>query len=297
MGKLVLEGNPDIDEFYYYNDKMKLRDFYKIARSMRQKKFDVVIDFMNNPRSALFTWFTGATQRIAYQSVRRAAYTEIVPRISVGEYIVREKLRLLEPLDVTEKSIQLVLPVQEHHHAAALKFFSMHQNMKLPRIRVILSPTHRRSSRQWPLIRFAELSDRLVREWGANVIWLWGPGEEEFVKAGLHLISERAVLAPKTSFREMAALIERCDLFIGNSNGPSHVAVAVDTCSFQLHGPTSLRSWCPLTDRHRGLEAKDHTTPDGLANISSNEVWTEVMKMHSMIEDEARSRRQEEEGS
>ena len=85
----------------------------------------------------------------------------------------------------------------------------------------------------------------ILQEWGAEIIWLWGPGKKILLKMLCHFCKEKAHLAPKTGFREMAALIAQTDLFIGNSNGPSHVAVSCNTPSIQLHGPTSLVSWCP----------------------------------------------------
>jgi ADP-heptose:LPS heptosyltransferase len=109
------------------------------------------------------------------------------------------------------------------------------------------------------MARFAELSDRLVREWGASVLWLWGPGEEQDIEAAMALCQEKALKAPKTTFREMAALVANCDLFVGNSNGPSHVAVAVDTPSLQLHGPTYGVSWSPNTPAHRYLQGQSMT--------------------------------------
>src|SRR5690606_32279301 len=104
--------------------------------------------------------------------------------------------------------------------------------------RVALSPTHRRAVRRWPLASYAALADRLVNEWGAAVVWLWGPGEEAEIDAAMALTQAPTIKAPKTSFREMAALLGNMHLFVGNSNGPSHVAVADGICSLQLHGHT-----------------------------------------------------------
>ena len=97
--------------------------------------------------------------------------------------------------------------------------------------------------------------------------WLWGPGEEQEIDTAMALTKEPTTKAPKTSFREMAALIANTDLFIGNSNGPSHVAVAVDTPSLQLHGPTDGRSWCPDTPRHRFIQG-DTTEEIEVAAVS-----------------------------
>jgi ADP-heptose:LPS heptosyltransferase len=102
--------------------------------------------------------------------------------------------------------------------------------------------------------RWAELAVWLEKSKNAKVIWIWGPGEEQEIDDVIKLSGGVGVKSPKTTFRELAALIKESHLFIGNSNGPSHVAVAMDTSSIQLHGPTSAVSWCPMTERHRAVQ-------------------------------------------
>jgi heptosyltransferase-2/heptosyltransferase-3 len=128
-----------------------------------------------------------------------------------------------------------------------------------------------------------------VREWGAEVLWLHGPGEDAAVAAARGLCQEDTVLAPKTTFREMAALLANTDLFIGNSNGPSHVAVAAGICSLQLHGPTHARAWCPLTDKHRALEA---VATRAIEEITVEQVWEALCGMQATIQAFAAAARQ-----
>jgi ADP-heptose:LPS heptosyltransferase len=42
---------------------------------------------------------------------------------------------------------------------------------------------------------------------------------------------------------ELAALCRRAALFVGSDTGPMHLAVAVDTPTISLHGP-SRADWC-----------------------------------------------------
>ena len=94
------------------------------------------------------------------------------------------------------------------------------------------------------------------------------------------------IICPKTSFRELAAVMANADLFIGSSNGPSHVAVAVDTPSLQLHGPTQARAWCPMSDRHRGMQSRLHIQDPqaSMAAISLDDVWNELSIFRPFLE-------------
>ena len=114
---------------------------------------------------------------------------------------------------------------------------------------------------------------------------MWGPGEEELIDKVMGLCKSLTFKAPPTSFREAAAIIANMDLFVGNSNGPSHVAVAVDVCSFQLHGHTDVTSWCPMSEKHRGIQAPDFgkvKMPD-MAGIDFDVVWESLANFKTTI--------------
>ena len=253
MGRLVLPDNPYLNEIFCYSEKDSISQQWQLIKNLRSKKYDLAIDFMYNPRSALLCRLSGAKRRLAFPSRRKMAYTEIVPQPQETDYIVREKFHLLNHVGIQAKNEALILPWSEKH----LMPYQEHKKLLFPektQLRVALSPTHRREARQWSKENYARLADWLVREKEAQVVWLWGPGEEEFVKETQALCQSNTSLAPKTGFRELAAFIANCDLFIGNSNGPSHVAVSCDIPSLQLHGPTLAKTWCPQSGHHFAIQ-------------------------------------------
>ncbi len=261
MGRLVLEGNPYIKKTFYYNEGDPLGRQLQLIKSLRQEHFTDVIDFMNNPRSALFTWLTGAKVRIGFQSARRWAYNRLAPRAPSAAYIVKEKLQLLSHLGLPSPRLPWdlddlvpIIPLSPSDDQKTLPFLNSIPRPETPR--VVLSPTHRRTERRWPLGAYAALADELTLTMKAQVLWLWGPGEESVVDECLAFCHQKTLKTPPTTFREMAALIKNCDLFIGNSNGPSHVAVGVKTPSLQLHGPTDGRSWCPDSGIHHYIQGR-----------------------------------------
>ena len=70
MGKLIVEDNPYLDEIIYYDEGASFVDSVKFLASIRSGSYDLVIDFMNNPRSALQTLVSGAEQRVSFQTKR-----------------------------------------------------------------------------------------------------------------------------------------------------------------------------------------------------------------------------------
>jgi ADP-heptose:LPS heptosyltransferase len=285
MGRLVIDGSPDVDEHLIYGGKDVIRDQVNLLWRLRSERFDAVVDFMANPRSAFYTLITGAPQRLSFETARQAVYTQVLPRPGDAGYIVDGKLKLLEPLGIVATDRAMVLPWTSQHLGPLRGLGEAHPFFAKAPLRVVLSPTHRREPRRWPLLHYARLSDILVREWGASVLWLWGPGEEEVMDQVIALTKEPTLKAPRTSFREMAALVANCDLFVGNSNGPSHVAVAVDIPSFQIHGPTSGHAWCPGTLKHRFMKR------DPIATVTVEEVWEKLLDMSELVQEQASRRR------
>ena len=276
MGRLILDGNPLLHQHLVMPTEGVLQQA-KFLSHLRQNRFSLVFDFMGNPRSALATLMTGAPVRVGMKSTRDWAYTKVLPRISGDDYIVKEKFRLLSACGLTPVDQRLMLTWGERDLVGPLAWIAEHQGFRDSPMRVALSPTHRRENRRWSARNWACLADQLVGRFGAGVVWVWGPGEEEEVKAIQSLCTAKTWMAPKTSFKELAAMIAQCELFIANSNGPSHVAVAVNTPSIQLHGPTDAPSWSPLTERHRVL------TGPKIEDISVDSVVNLVAEMSPVV--------------
>jgi ADP-heptose:LPS heptosyltransferase len=278
MGKLILPRVGGIDRCLYLPKEEATASRWlaegKLLMAMRQSRYDVVFDFMSNPRSALLTLATGAAKRIGYQSARSFAYTHSVSRTGrTPTYIVHEKHALLAAAGIHQTSELPVLTWRQAENepfAAAVKTAAKNGGP-----RVILSPTHRRPDRRWP--HYGELAAQLKEQWNAEIYWLWGPGEEDFVRDFYEKSNKIGTMLPPTNFGEMIGAIGNSHLFIGNSNGPSHVAVAAGTPSFQIHGPTQLRSWCPESNEHRGIQGQ------ALVELSLVEVWQKLAPMRELV--------------
>lgn len=103
-------------------------------------------------------------------------------------------------------------------------------------------------ARIWPAERFAEVARALVDAHGADIIVTGGPDEVEIAAALEALVARPGrvhVLAGRTSIHVTAALIERCDLFVGNDSGPMHLAAAVGTPVVAVFGPSNWAAWGP----------------------------------------------------
>jgi heptosyltransferase-2/heptosyltransferase-3 len=243
----LLDGNPYIDEVVISDRKGTMLDSLRLAAALRRRRFDVVLDFMGNPRSALLARLSGAPMRVSYPAAGRGLlYTHRVP--PEKRYAVEIKKSLLRPLGITSPLDRAELYLTDAEREAG-KVARGELLAGFARRLVTVDPSHRRATRRWPAEHYGRLC-RLVRDGlGALPAVLWGPGEEELADAVVAASEGAAVMAPPTGLREMAALIGAADLHVGNCSAPRHIAVAVGTPTFTVLGSTS-EGWTHPAIKH-----------------------------------------------
>ena len=102
-------------------------------------------------------------------------------------------------------------------------------------------------ARRWPSARYTGLAAALHAEAGARIVVIAGSGEEELageVVAALGTPDWARVATPVTP-RELAALLVRCALFVGNDAFPMHLAAAAGIPVVAIFGPSNAHAWGP----------------------------------------------------
>jgi ADP-heptose:LPS heptosyltransferase len=133
----------------------------------------------------------------------------------------------------------------------------------------VIHPGSGAALKSWPADRWAELGRRLAAT-GAGVILTGPPGEAGMAeKIGASIPGSRC-LAGRTSLGTLAALFKRCALVAGVDSGPLHLAVAVDTPSLRLYGPTDPAVFGPWGDaaRHRSITGVTSCAPCSRLDLS-----------------------------
>jgi heptosyltransferase-3 len=252
MAKAIIDGNPFCDEVIFY-DLYQGVNILKLLAKLKRSRFDLVFDFMSNPRSAFFAWTTGAKIRVGSKSARSWAYSHAIPRLKTSLYVVKDKERYMRPFGFTIADTQLILPWSLDDLRATQGLRTQNSFIQAP-VRIAIAATSRRPARRWPQRLYAKLADYLVQEKKAWVIWTFAPEERAYVEEIVRLTSQPTMLSPTLSIKELTAFYSTLDLFIGNSNGASHFAIAASCPSLQLHGPSDPIDWCPQTEKHQALQ-------------------------------------------
>jgi heptosyltransferase-3 len=261
----ILALNPYLDELLVLDRERYGNPLYWLKKvwQIRRKRFDLVIDYLGNPRSAYISFISGAKLRVGYDLPgRRFLYNRLVKNEGKTGYAAAQKLEALKRVGIESTDLKLDFLLPKEAELFAQRFFR-EEGIDRSRLVISISPTSRRSFRRWPQERFAQLADWLIHRFGAMVILVWGPKEKEIVERIQHLMKEKPVISWRTkSLFELGAVIRECDLHLGNDNGTKHIAVAVDKPTITIYGPQDPKSWTyPDPSRHRFLK-KEVDCPD-----------------------------------
>lgn len=244
----IVQGHPAIDEVIelprrWYASLAGLRD---ARRALCFHRFDCVVDCQANSKSALAGYLSGAKRRIGFSGTRRVGatqefslrmnrwlYTETVT--PVFHHITDCSLELLTPLGIHHPQIRWGMSIDPEDRIWAQAYRS---KMGASRV-AVLGPGASWSSQIWEADRFASTARYLADRYGYRSLVIWGTFEERLLAEEIVSLSEgTAALAPSTSLKTLAALIENADLFIGGDSDPLHLSVAVGTQVIGLYGAT-----------------------------------------------------------
>jgi len=254
----VLQGNLCLDAVFIRPRHVTWRQQWQLWRQIRRQRFDLVIDLIGNPRSALLTYLSGAKHRLAFARFPRSLlYTMLVrhhPVPDVPEYTVAKRLRLLEPLGIQATDLTLSLAYTQREQDAVATFLRAH-SIAPDDLLICIDPTTPVLTRQWPGAHFSALADMLSERLGARVLLLWGPGEEAQVQAIAAAARSRPTLIPAWGLDTLAALLARADLFVGCNSAPLHIAVSQGIPTLTIMGATLSVNWIPPEPQHRAVLA------------------------------------------
>ena len=252
----VLQSNPLLDEIIIRPRHATWHQQWQLLRRIRHQRFELVIDLIGNPRSAVLTCLSGARHRLAFARFPRSLfYTMLVPHHHpVPEYTVAKRLRLLEPLGIRATDLTPILPYTQCEQDTVAAFLRAHA-ITPKELLVCIDPTHHVPTRQWPGGHFSALVDMLRERLGARVLLLWGPGEEAQVQAIAAAARSHPVLIPEWDLHTLAALLAQADLFIGCNSAPLHIAVSQGIPTLTIMGATCSVNWLPPEPQHRAVLA------------------------------------------
>jgi len=236
MAADIIIGNPDLNDSIIFSPRHD--NILSLFFSLRRRRYDMVFDLFCNPRSAQMSFATGAPLRIGYPFRGRAwAYNHHVQSRADRVHNIEFNLDALRSIDIPIIERRMLLPVEEAHRTWASAV--THEARRAPGPLIALNPSGTWQTKRWGLEQFAELADRLVDTLNAEILLVWGPGEESDVRRIATRMRHTPLLPPASTLKQLAAMFECCDFTISNDSGPMHISAAMGTPTLGIFGPTN----------------------------------------------------------
>lgn len=258
----LLGGAPWLDDlFVYYRDDIQTwRQRWNLAKQLRQKKFDVWIEFPSDlatfgvllrnmvlAKTAEARWAQGWQLNTIQWGARAQSEGKVFPSE------VDRLLHLTEGLGIPPVPPQFLLALTSEHACAV---DSELQSAVPPETSMVaIAPGAKRPTNKWPLDRYAKVAEVLAAR-GYFVLLLGAANDHESC-ASIASLAGRGVLnlAGRLSVLESCEALRRCAFAICNDSGVQHMAAAVSTPCVSIFSVRDMRGkWRPYGSQHVVLE-------------------------------------------
>jgi lipopolysaccharide heptosyltransferase I len=270
---------------------------FRLARELRRKNFDLVIDLQCLARSGLMTLATGAKRRVGLSTARegaRFAYTDIIEIPEPQQtHAIDHYWRVAEAFGVGHLPKQFGVPVQP-----AARDWVREQMKDLPRPWLAFGVGARWLTKRWPPDHFARLALRAQETFGGSVFFVGSPDEAPLAKQVMEqLHGPTRDFVGTTNLQQLAALLEAADVMVANDTGPLHLAVALGvptvapyTCTKVIrHGPYGQTGGVETTVWCKGSYIRNCDRLDCMKELLPDRLWPHLSAILSTWASHSRS--------
>lgn len=196
------------------------------------------------------------------------------PKLDDSERAASQLARPLQGLALFLDDPAAMLYPDKADRAYAEKFFGLEISPV-----IAIHPGSGSEAKNWPVQNWKELGDWLLSLSPAPSLLLIG-GEAD--RKNMAHLSEawrgrKLYFAEDLPLPHVAALLERCKLFIGHDSGISHIAAAVGTQCVLMFGPTDPEVWAPANPKVICIEAPAYT----MENLKPEQVQEVITRVYA----------------
>ena len=251
----VVSGIPYVDELIYWDPVTIHADSrgthrtlgakLTFIRELRSRRFDKVYVLKRSLSSALMAFFTGAPERVGFDTEGRGwLLTTRVP-YRHDRHEVENFLEVLRADDVAVVDDHLEAWLSKDERRFADRFFE-NAGVVPDEMVIGIHPFTANPLRAWPLDNFTELARQLQERYNARILFFGGPRDVDVlpgIRAALANPPLEAV--GSTTLRETMALLARCRFLVCNDSGIMHLAASLRVPLVALFGPQSPAKFGP----------------------------------------------------
>ena len=233
------------------NRSAVLREVRDFLHTLRDRPYDLVIDFHGLFKSAVLVLLSRGRRRLGYDSLQEGSglvLNEKIPE-DMAKHAVERYLDFARHLGCETSKPEFPIGLQDSHVRRVRELLAA-KKVDKTRGFVAVSPVAYWETKLWDEAKFAALCDRIVIELGLPVVFTGESPEGPIGRIRSLMQAPSASAAGETSLRELAALYREAVVLLTTDSGPMHLAAAVGTPVVALFGPTSPERTGPYGEGH-----------------------------------------------
>ncbi len=255
----LIRNIPGIDEIIVFprhrwkemrSNWNKTTEALRLARRLRMRRFDLVVDAQSNTKSATLSFLTRAPHRIGHGQGEAKEISQWLNNHPVNhpadmKHIIIRNLNLLTALGIEISEPRFPLNPDPFAQRPILEWLRVHDLSE--KGYCLLFPFCGRREKEWPQQHFTRLAQELSQT-GYRVVFSWTPGKDEQLKQMIPAnAGNKIIIGPQTDIPELVELIRSAGICIGGDTGPIQIAGALKMPNIALFGPTYPERTGPWT--------------------------------------------------
>jgi len=254
-----------------------LSEIKSFVRCLRDRSYDLVIDFHGLFKSALITLLSGGTRRLGYDSMQELSGLFVNEKIfeDMEKHAVDRYLDFPRYLGAEIDTPEFLIAMNDDNKArvhALLRSSGIAPDESF----VAMNPVAFWDTKLWYDEKFARLCDRITEELGIKVVLTGGSAAGVIGHIQSEMRHEAINLGGRTTLRDLAYLYSRASLLITTDSGPMHIASAVGTPVVALFGPTDPVRTGPYGTGHVVVRKACDCSPCFLKKCDSMQCMREI---------------------
>jgi len=259
-----------------FKDRNSLTDWVNLLGTIRDREYDVAISLERSWFVALLIWLTGIPTRIGYSGPGKNFLTNPVP-LKTEQYAAAMYHDLLQGLGINSPCPELAINVPKPDIGWAeseQKRLGIHESgyvlihggsTELAQAKGI--------EKIYPVENWKQIiQDFLSRQPDLPVVVIQEPEDEQLVRELLRSCPDIKVTSP-ADIGKLAAMIAGANLMLCTDSAPLYLAVAVQTYTIALFGPTEPQKLLPTSDRFIGIKSPTTKISDISPQAVLKKIW------------------------
>ena len=249
----------------------RLSGFFKLAKDIKEKKFDKVFIFNSSLRYFLICKLAGVKKIAQYPLFKKK-----------GQHIVNTAKIF------TENELDKIVSTQPKLIVKKEKISNAKKNMSLDHTRVVLGISASGPTKRWGIKNFIRLIEKINEKYPAKFYLVAGKNDQQIIDEILNSnVGSNCISLNHLKIDEMLPIIANCNLYCGNDTGFMHISAALNLKTVALFIDSPVLAYGKYSENINVIipegETEESTNHDtlGADKISFDRVYNKCIELLS----------------